>query len=283
MTIQNLLQWGSKQLLASNTSQLDAEVLLADCLDMNRAQLFSHTSLNIPEQAEKQFRQFIKKRTSGYPIAYLTKVKEFMEKEFYIDENVLIPRPETEELVEIVIKEAQKSSVKTLIDLGTGSGCIAISLASKRKDKNVIGIDVSKEALQIAKKNHQRYPLKNLHFLQSDLLEEIQKEDGLEPFCIVANLPYIGTETNRVIDPEVEQFEPHLALFGGKDGLDYYRKTWKQILQKELKVHSMYMEIIPEQQHLIAKETQLLFSGSTTQIYTDLSGKQRFIKLSFLH
>ncbi|MGE3278508.1 MAG: peptide chain release factor N(5)-glutamine methyltransferase [Candidatus Altimarinota bacterium] len=284
MTIKDLLVHSSSALKNSSTPTLDAELLLAHVLKKDRSYLISHSEESLTEVQVKHFEELVTQRKNGKPIAYITHEKEFFGHSFYVDERVLIPRPETEEIVEDVIEFAKKNpEVKTIIDLGTGSGAIAITLAHELPDHEIIALEISSEALEVAKTNLQRYPSNNLQFIQSDLLSKLPALSRAEPrdttyhlpATILANLPYIGTETNRFISEETEQYEPHLALFGGSDGLELYRRTWQQIKEKKLNLQALFMEIGFSQAERMEKEARAAFPEYHFEIKHDLAGLPR--------
>lgn len=274
MTIKELLLRASNELSKSSTPLLDAEILLAYVLKKDRSYLISHSEEVLSEDHLKAFYELLGERKNGKPIAYITNEKEFFGRSFFVDERVLIPRPETEEIVEDVIEFAKKHpDVKTIIDLGTGSGAIAISLAQELPNHQIIALEISPDALEVAQKNHKSFPCKNLQFIESNLFTSYQPTS--EPVAILANLPYIGTETNRFISEETEKYEPHLALFGGQDGLELYRKTWRQIKEKKLNLAALFMEIGFSQVESISKEAREAFPEYHFEIKNDLAGLPR--------
>lgn len=210
---------------------LEAEVLLAFLLDKPREFLLAHPEEAVHEEKMRAFESCVRKREQGIPLAYLTHHKEFYGLDFYVDERVLIPRPETELLVDLGIKYYEQFGIKdgTILDIGTGSGNIAIALAQYLSDSKIIASDISSDALEVAKKNAQTHDVsKRIQFLQSDLLSNINIEvDG-----IVANLPYIGTEKFNFVENNVKRFEPNIALFGGEDGLQIYDRLFSQIIKR---------------------------------------------------
>lgn len=274
MTISQALQQSRNQLTNSSTPTLDAELLLAHILKKDRSYLISHSNDLVPEVQLKHFEELLNQRRKGKPIAYIRHEKEFFGRSFYVDERVLIPRPETEEIVEDVIEFTKKNpEVKTIIDLGTGSGAIALTLAHELPDHEIVALEVSSDALEVARINQERYSTNNLLFIASDLLTSYQPTS--EPVTILANLPYIGTETNRFISEETEKYEPHLALFGGADGLELYRRTWQQIKEKNLNLQALFMEIGFSQVEIMEKEARAAFPDYHFEIKNDLAGLPR--------
>jgi release factor glutamine methyltransferase len=207
-------------------SRLDAEVLLADLLGMERINLYVNFDRPLKEEEVDQYRKLILKRKQGIPVAYLVDKKEFMGLDFQVSDDVLIPRPETEHLVEIVLERIAKSDLEQfeIADIGTGSGAIIISIA-KLAEKTIkgLGIDISEASLKVAQENAKRLAVsEQVEFKHGDLLTPI--EDKMD--IIVSNPPYIPSDEMDDLQQEVQQ-EPDLALDGGSDGLDYYRKIIK--------------------------------------------------------
>jgi release factor glutamine methyltransferase len=196
------------------TPQLDAEVLLAAAMGVDRAVLIADPSRPVPPAAAGAFRDFARRRVQREPIAYILGRKGFRRLELEVDPRVLIPRPETEHVVEAALGLPAGARV---VDVGTGSGAIALALADERPDLRVVATDVSPDALAVARANAQRLGL-DVEFVEGDLL------DGVEgPIdAVVSNPPYIDDGTRLV--PEIARYEPDVALFGGADGLDVYRR-----------------------------------------------------------
>ncbi|MEK7399712.1 MAG: peptide chain release factor N(5)-glutamine methyltransferase, partial [Candidatus Poribacteria bacterium] len=201
--------------------QLDAEVLLAYVLDTDRTQLYLYPETILDEEKSLYYKILTWKRQSHIPVSYLTGHKEFMSLDFKVNESVLVPRPETEILVEAVIKSSASHS--KIFDLGTGSGAIAISLAKYIPDCLVLATDLSLEALMIARENAVINGVNDkILFGQTDLFDAILPNFGFD--YIVSNPPYIPTDDIKNLSDEVRKFEPTMAIDGGIDGLDIIRK-----------------------------------------------------------
>lgn len=219
MTIAEVQKQGLKELNNVEEASLKTRLLLAYVLGKPKEYLIIHADEEITQNKIDKFFEGIDKLKNGTPLAYITHKQEFMKLDFYVDENVLIPRPDTEILVEAIIERCNENKKIHILDLCTGSGAIAISLASYIPNSSVLGIDISKSALDIAKKNAQKNGV-NVSFIESDLLENI---DNKEWDVIVSNPPYIETDVIKSLQEEVKK-EPIIALDGGKDGLDFYRR-----------------------------------------------------------
>lgn len=222
MTIKELLNKGNIMLKVKQieNSKLKARLLLAHILKMTRQELIVYDNKEVEKQKEQEYFKNIEKLIKGIPLQHITKKQEFMKLDFIVNENVLIPRPDTEILVEEVIKIANKIKMPKILDLCTGSGAIAISLAKYIKEATIYASDISKKALEVAKENAKQNDIDNIKFIESDLFENIN-ETKFD--IIVSNPPYIKTEIINNLDEEVKK-EPIIALDGGKDGLSFYKK-----------------------------------------------------------
>lgn len=231
MKIREALNKGIKKLKINNIEEasLKSRMLLAYLLNQNKEYLLIHSEEEINE---KDFFVGIDNLIKNIPIQYIINKQEFMNMEFYVDENVLIPQPDTEILVEEVIKIANEEKKINILDLCTGSGCIAISLAQNIKESKITATDISAKAIQIAKFNAEKNLSKgNIYFMESDMFENIQDEFDI----IVSNPPYIETKVMENLSEEVKK-EPSIALDGGEDGLEFYKiiaKNAYKYLKKE--------------------------------------------------
>ena len=205
------------------TPRLDAELLLGHLLQKSRLQLYLSFEMPVFQEALSKFRELIKKRVDHTPVSYLTNHKEFMSLNFYVDSRVLIPRPETETLVETVLQH-QKDSCR-FVEIGTGCGAIAISFSHHRPDWELIATDLSKEALEVAQQNALTHNCADqLTFLQGDLFEPLRELPNPRFDWIASNPPYVGTGEASILPLDVRGHEPEVALFAGPDGLDIIRR-----------------------------------------------------------
>ncbi len=204
---------------------LEATLLLSKLMKVDKVYIYTHGKDEVPEEIVEEYIKAIEKRSKGYPIQYIIKEKEFMGLDFYIEEGVLIPRPDTEVIVEYILAYIDKNhpneNIKVL-DIGIGSGAIGLSVAYYRKNTYVYGVDISPAALKVAGINRDRFKLTNVKLLESNLFERIDKE---EKFHIIAsNPPYIPTDSIDSLQEEVKDYEPRIALDGGKEGMDFYER-----------------------------------------------------------
>lgn len=228
LNINELLIYGRKYLLENSINEitnipLKVRLLLEHILNMNKYELVINHLQEIDNDKIENFKIGLKKIKNNIPIQYITNKQEFMKLNFYVDENVLIPQPDTEILVEEVIKHCQQNFKNTkikILDLCTGSGAIAISLAKYVENCEITATDISYKAIQIAKLNAEKNLVHTkIKFIESDMFSNIPLQDF---DIIVSNPPYIETNIIPTLDLEVQN-EPHLALNGGIDGLDFYK------------------------------------------------------------
>lgn len=217
----DLIQWTTEYFKRCDIPgpRLDAELLLSHVLDTNRLQLYLRFEMPVYPEHLAAFRELIKKRVAHSPVSYLTNRKEFFSLDFYVDPRVLIPRPETEVLVESVL-QAQETPCQ-LIDIGTGSGAIAISLAANRPEWEIIATDISADALKVAQKNSVvHHCADRLTFLQGNLFKPLEGLPNPRFDWIVSNPPYVSTAEFPSLLPDVRDHEPETALLAGTNGLD---------------------------------------------------------------
>ncbi len=223
LRVSEALRWGQQQLKMGRTANLDARVLLADVLGYSTTELLSNLQRTLPASIHKKYKLLIKQRVNGVPVAYLVGEKEFGDITLKVNRNVLIPRPATEAIVEEAIKTAKLQKAKSIYEIGTGSGVIAISIAKKLPKVKIVASDISPKALLVAKENIRRYKLNGqIKLVKSNLGEHIKK-----PALVVANLPYLP---NILRKKNELKFEPSKALFAGETGLELYKKMFADLL-----------------------------------------------------
>jgi release factor glutamine methyltransferase len=265
-TIAGLLASSARALgPSSETARLDAEVLLAHVLGVDRARLVLDHDAELEGEPIGRFEDLISRRRRGEPVAYLIGRRPFRALELTVDARVLIPRPETEGIVEAAVELLPSGA--TVLDVGTGSGAIALALAAERPDLVVRGIDVSADAVAVAERNRADLDL-DVSFTVGDLL------DGAPPAdAVLANLPYVERDAQLPID--VAGFEPSLALFGGDDGLDVIRRLVSQLTARPWPRWAL-LEIGESQG---AAVTDLMYAAGFPQVdvRADLSGRDRVV------
>ena len=218
-----VIKFGSNLLKEKNISSfiLDSEILLSKTLNRTREDILINLDQKISTKNILTYKEYLKRRSNNEPIAYILREKEFLSKKFYIDKGTLIPRPETELLVDKILKIYKEKKI-SILDIGTGSGCIIISLLSNLKNSYGIGIDISKNAILTAKKNALKYKLSTrLKFFNKSFNSIFSKKFDL----IVSNPPYIDSKDIKNLSDDIKRYEPRIALDGGNDGLDLIRKV----------------------------------------------------------
>ena len=233
MQIIDLINKGSEYLRNSNIKsyQLDSEILLSNVLKKKRENLIVDYSKEVSQESIKNFRELIMRRSNNEPVAYILKTKEFWSKDFIVDRNTLIPRPETELLSQTII-DIYKNKKIFMLDIGTGTGCILLSVLSELKKSNGIGIDISKKTIKIAKLNSKKHNLSSRSKFYTRKFSEFY---GYKFDLVVSNPPYIKSLEIKNLSEDIKRFEPKIALDGGNDGLDVIKKVIyksKTILKK---------------------------------------------------
>lgn len=222
LTYQGLYQWGTEQLTQSDIQEagLDARLLLEWCCGTDRNTLLVHGERSIAAKEYEKYQDCIAERKKHVPLQYITGEQEFMGLTFTVNKNVLIPRQDTEILVEETMRYLHDGM--RILDMCTGSGCILISLLHYSNDCTGVGVDLSGEALQVARENAERMSEQKVSWVCSNLFEQLDCKEKFD--MIVSNPPYIRTSVIETLMPEVREHEPRAALDGAEDGLSFYRK-----------------------------------------------------------
>jgi len=282
-TILKLLEWSTQYFRDKKieSARLDAELLLGHILGLSRVQLYTQFDRLLNSEELQRYKILFKRRSEREPLAYLLGKKEFFSMEFEVSPDVLIPRPETELLVEEAIQYAMKSQTGSadlhILDLGTGSGCIAIALAKKFSQASITALDISEAALTWAQKNAKKHGVeKQIRFIKTDFLEFLPESALYD--LILSNPPYIATLEIPNLAPEL-RFEPNAALDGGADGLQFYRKLLPWAFKNLQKKGQAYFEMGDKQ----AKALEELATNTGFQkisILKDYAGNPRVLSLS---
>ena len=295
MKIKQILEYGTQKLKQNNVeeSRIKARILLENILSKPRQYLIANDEEELDVQFEKQYYEGIEKLLENVPIEYITNKKEFMNFDFYVDENVLIPRQDTEILVEEVIEIAKKilkdvdykeeknsngnveeNSVVKIMDMCAGSGAISVSIAKYVTKSQIDAVDISRNALEIVMKNAKKNNVENqIRVVESDLFEKVEKENY---DILVSNPPYIRADVLKLLDKQVQN-EPEIALNGGKDGLDFYKIIVKKAPQYLKNGGYLCFEIGYDQKNEV--EELLGKENVYTEIYSkkDLCGNDRIV------
>ena len=218
----DLIKFGAKELKQKKivSSRLDSELLLSKILNKKREEVLINLEQEICQKNLSRYKELIIRRSQNEPVAYILKEKEFWSKSFFVNRDTLIPRPETELMVEKLIKIYKHKKI-SILDIGTGTGCILISLISELKNSQGVGIDISRKALAIAKKNSEIHKISNnIKFFNKSVDSKLNVKFDL----IVSNPPYIQSSEIKNLSEDIKRYEPRIALDGGNDGLDLIKK-----------------------------------------------------------
>lgn len=270
-SLKGLLTDGAKMLTQAgiDEAELDAGYILEYITGLNSAQYFIHSEDIIEKDKAEEFFRLIERRSKRIPLSYVIGTRDFFGLTFKVDENVLIPEQETELLVEEVIKHSEGKSV---LDMCTGSGCIAISIALFGKPSKVAASDISEKALEVARENAKSLKAGEISFIQGDMFENVADKFDI----IVSNPPYIETREIDELMPEVRDYIPRLALDGDIDGLKFYRIISKEAVKKLNKNGRIFYEIGYNQSRAVA--SILLENGFTDiTVIKDYSGLDRIV------
>ncbi len=276
--VQELLTKGYGELKSNNIDSymLDCQLILGKVLNLDRMSIITNRDMEVDENACNEYYKLIGKRKNKMPIKYITESCEFMGLNFFVKDGVLIPRPDTEILVEEAIKEIKQKKSVRICDLCCGSGAIGISIAKNIDFVYVDCCDISDVSEEVAKKNIQTFGLEErVAFVKSDLLK-YALEEGLQFDVVVSNPPYIRTEVIPTLMEDVKDYEPYIALWGGEDGLDFYRKITEQS-RSTLKIGGILAYEIGYDQ---AKEVSDILVNSgyiNVKVIKDLAGNDRVV------
>ena len=275
MNYQELLVDASKQLKSYkfNSAKLDAELILSKTLGLSRETILLNLNEKINDKVLENFNYYLKLRKQNKPIAHILGFKDFWKYKFKVDRDVLIPRPETELIIEQALKILPKLSNKNILDIGTGSGCIIISIIKERENCKATAIDKSLKALKVAKLNAEMHQVKKkIKFLNIDVDKYFANKYDL----ILSNPPYIKDSEILSLDKDVKLNEPKLALSGGKSGLNKVFKVIKKS-QKLLKTNGKLILEIGDKQSKEVKKYLIKNNFNQIQVFKDLSRKDRCI------
>ena len=283
-TIDKLINWSTEYLQQKgvDSPRLNAEVLLSHLLGIERVELYLDPDRSLNQTGVSDFESLIQRRGQREPLQYLTGKQEFWSLNFKITENVVIPRPETELLVEEAVKIVNKESSSVpqprILDIGTGCGVISIALAKEIGPARILATDISRSALVIARENAARHRVEDrILFLCGDLFDPL-KDDRFSFNLITSNPPYIPSGGFGQLEPEVKDFEPHQALNGGEDGLDFLHRIADQADRFLLPGGWLLLEVGEGQAEKVAGLLKESSHYQTPMIVNDYSGRPRVVK-----
>ncbi len=254
MLINEAIAFAEQELKRSNNlnSRLDSEILVSHLINIPRENIYSKLKENLPTNKTEELQKLVSRRVKKEPIAYILNNKEFWSTNFYVDRSVLIPRPETEVLIDLILSQiSNKNNYLNILDIGTGSGCILISLLKELAKAKGIGVDKSSKAITIAKKNSILQQVNNRALFKNINLEEIKFDKKFD--LIVSNPPYLPDVSLKNLNSDIKLYEPKIALQGGVQGLDFLYKIIG-LASKILKINGLLaLEIGDNQFRILAK------------------------------
>ncbi|WP_040513680.1 peptide chain release factor N(5)-glutamine methyltransferase, partial [Gracilibacillus halophilus] len=277
VTVQEALQWASSFLNKANREEKVAEILLLHELNLSKAQLLTRLRETINPEVWHTFQQNIKEHAqTGKPVQHFTGLEVFYDRLYHVNEHVLIPRPETEELVDYIVKHWHGSKQhQRIVDVGTGSGIIAITLAKEREDIEVIATDISEQALQVAQKNADRHQADVTWQVGNFLQPLIEREQTVD--LIVSNPPYIDRKEMKHLADTVKDFDPGLALFAENHGLSAYETIIQQSKHVLAPNGDIVFEIGDEQAEAVTKLIKKAYPNHTVECHQDMNGRDRML------
>ncbi|WP_036728661.1 MULTISPECIES: peptide chain release factor N(5)-glutamine methyltransferase [Peptoniphilus] len=271
MVIRDILNRGIKYLENSEYTNpfFEVRLILSKILGYDISYLISHEDENIDKEIENKYFDILRRRNNGEPLQYIFGIVEFYGRDFFIDDNVLIPRNDTEVSIEVLKKLFENYKIENFLEIGCGSGIVSISMAIENKDIKFTSCDISDYAINNTKKNISKYNLDNISVVKSNIYSNIKDKYDI----IYSNPPYIKTEEIDYLQREVKDYEPHLALDGGIDGLCFYRKIVSK-LDKFLKKDGF---VVFEIGHNQSSELRNILSEYNFFVIKDMSGRDRVV------
>ncbi len=280
MNVIEALRWASSFLKEKNREPNAGELLLGHVLRMRRGELLAAFERELSEVEQKQFTEFVHQHGDGEPIQYITKTEEFYGRPFTVNPEVLIPRPETEELVLAVLERLKhfftESKALNVVDIGTGSGIIAVTLKLERPDMKVTGVDIAEESLKVSRKNGEALGA-DVRWVQGDLLQPfLATEERFD--IVVSNPPYIPEADIATLDEVVKDHEPIRALVGGEDGYVFYKQIIDQLPEVVADRALVAFEVGYDQGETVASLLKERFGEKIqSEVLKDINGKERIV------
>jgi len=254
MLVNEAITFAEQELKRSNNlnSRLDSEILVSHLINIPRESIYSRLKENLPSNKAEELQKLVSRRVKKEPIAYILNNKEFWSTNFYVDRSVLIPRPETEVLIDLILSQINnKNNYLNILDIGTGSGCILLSLLKELTKAKGIGVDKSSKAIAVAKKNSISQQVDNRASFKNVNLEEIKFDKKFD--LIVSNPPYLPDVSLKNLNLDIKLYEPKIALQGGVQGVDFLCKIIS-LASKIIKINGLLaLEIGDNQFHILAK------------------------------
>ncbi|MBI4389770.1 MAG: peptide chain release factor N(5)-glutamine methyltransferase [Nitrospinae bacterium] len=279
-TSSKILAWSAERLMKAGigSPRLEAEILLAHAIRARRQDIYLEPDRPITRMELGEHQNLLRRRMSREPISHILGRREFWSLEFAVNSKVLAPRPETEVLVEKFLEDCRRKPQRQtrILDIGTGSGNIAATVARELPDCRVTAVDISPEALAVAERNAKTHGVSGrIRFLQSDLFENLAPADRFD--YILSNPPYIASEDLRILMPDVKDYEPRLALDGGKDGLEFYRRIVPEAARRLENGGALVLEIGMDQALDVGCLIERGGNCDEPKVYQDYSGRDRVV------
>jgi release factor glutamine methyltransferase len=282
VTVFEALKWASSFLVEHGRDENVGEIYLRHLAGLSRSQLLAEQRRSVPQEKWEEFQAGIRKHVGGVPIQHIIGTEEFYGREFVVNEHVLIPRPETEELIYYGVEKIKKlfrpvDKPLQAVDVGTGSGAIAVTLKleSDRLPIEMMAVDISPEALAVAKDNSARLGA-DVRFFEGDLLKPLI-EDGMKLDILLSNPPYIPLTDRESLSDVVIGHEPELALFGGEDGYDLYKRFMDELPLVMKEKCLIGFEVGVGQGETVADLLRATFPDAETEVVHDINGKDRMV------
>ena len=276
-TLIDIIKWGEQFFKDRGFDNPRAEIewLLCSLLETTRLDIYLKYDMPISNEKLRILRSWIKRREKKEPLQYITGVCEFYGREFFVNSDVLIPRPETERIIDIAVEHYKKINQKpSILDIGSGSGCISITMALEISDSNVLGLDSSSSANKIARKNSLKLKAKNVSFDDMDILTNTPAK-GFD--IVISNPPYIPQKELNTIMPDVINFEPHIALTDSLDGLTFYRR-YAKLCEHLLTNNGIFLLEVGLGDHCVKVEKIFRREGyNNINCYKDFNGDERIL------
>lgn len=282
VTVFEALKWASSFLVGNGRDENVGEIYLRHLLGMSRSQLLAEQRRSVPQEKWEEFQAGIRRHSIGVPIQHIIGTEEFYGREFVVNEHVLIPRPETEELIYYGLEKmkdlfSDAACPLKAADVGTGSGAIAVTLKleSKRVPLEMMAVDISREALAVARENSIKLGA-DVRFFEGDLLKPLI-ESGVKQDILLSNPPYIPLTDRETLSDVVIDHEPELALFGGEDGYDLYRRFMEELPLVMKERFLIGFEVGVGQGETVADLLRATFPDAETEVVHDINGKDRMV------
>ena len=274
----DIIHWGENLLVSNGFKNVRQEIewMLCDLLKIDRSDIYLKINSKISKKNFSKLKEWINQRLKNKPLQYITGKTEFYGHQIFVSPDVLIPRPETERLVDIAIDTIKNLSKPKILEVGTGSGCISIALGSAKKDANILSLDVSDSALEIAKINTKKNNISNIKFLKLDFLESIPKG---QYDLIISNPPYISKNEMKEIMLDVKEFEPKIALTDNNDGLEFYRRFSNKAKKMINEKGSLILEVGIGSHPIRVREIFHSSGFNKIDLISDYNGDPRVIKI----